>query len=241
MLTAACALLITIALLVHFFLVERPRRAQRFREEEERARSRPPPPPPSSVSESQAVAGMPGGLFLQSTFTWTRLLDEGDVVLGLHPLLLGLVGAPLTLTLREPGDEIVEGEALLGIQKEGRGLQVSAPFDGTVVETNQETVPEAGWRGVGTGGRNWIYRIRPHHPDREVPRWLLGSAAKEWTREEYREIRDYLLDRLPERRLGDAVTEEGELPLGVLTELDLSDWKVFQRRFLPPREPRREA
>lgn len=224
MLTALFATAVIAALLVHFVIVELP----------ERREARSGPSSPEAVPVSEAVEGLPGGVFLQTTFTWTRLRDNGEVFLGLHPMLLSLIGGPLEWDLLPDGQEVKRGEPLLALRRGEREFQVYSPLDGRVVEANEEVDPVRGWSGLTERRGSWIYRIRPLKAEDEVPRWLLGSRAAEWTRHQYRQIRDYLVRLLPDEGAGVAAADGGELPAGVLSQVDEAAWESFQTWFLPP-------
>lgn len=224
MLTGTFVLLAVTAMLVHYLLVDRPAEARA-----EAAR-----PQPIPIAPADAVDGVPEQVFLQSTFTWTRPRENGEIFVGLHPMLTSLVGIDYSLHLVADDTEVELGTPFLRIRRGDRELQVLAPVDGVVVEGNTDFTPLPGWRGSTVRGGSWVYRIRPRRLERETPRWLQGETASRWAHQKYREVRDFLLQTEVHQEVGSAAADGGELPSGVLGLLDAKAWSGFQETFLHP-------
>ena len=60
-------------------------------------------PPPLRAT----IQPVPAGVFLQPTWTWSRIGESGELYVGIHPMLLSLVGAPVELDCRVPGERTV--------------------------------------------------------------------------------------------------------------------------------------
>ena len=172
------------------------------------------------------------GVFVQPTWTWGRHDASGDLYLGVHPLLLGLVGAPCELETRHRGDVVAEGDPLVTVARDGRRLTVRAPMDARIERVNRRTVREARWREAGADARDWLYRLRPLRPDMPREGWMTGEAAVRWTRHRFDELRDYLQTTLADGHLGVVMADGGALPTGVLGELDQAAWSGVERRVL---------
>lgn len=216
--------ILTVAVLIaaHYFLVERRRGAV---ERAERSL-------PGLTPLSEAVRRVPRGVFLQPTFTWSRIQEDGELVLGVHPLLLGLVGAPYHIELREGEPEIKKGEPLLRVGRNGHFLTVRSPVSGRILEVNSTPSGETEWRGLHEPHGSWLYRIQPERVGAEVPTWSIADAAVDWTRDQYRHLREHLL-RLPGGAgVGVALADGGEIPSGILATLDAAAWQDLQRTFL---------
>ena len=84
-------------------------------------------PPPALRSLSETVACVPGGVFLHPTFTWGRLETDGKVTVGVHPLLLGLIGTPLRLHRRAAGEIVNKGLPFIRIGSGDKELTVRSP------------------------------------------------------------------------------------------------------------------
>jgi len=184
--------------------------------------------------EPVLVAGqqVPDGVFLQPQFTWGRFGARGEVYLGVHPMLLGLVGAPSAVAFLEVGKRIVKGEPLARLERAGRRLTVRSPVTGVVEQVNRSAEGGTRWSGSEGNDGAWLYRIQPDRVAEEVPRWFLGEQAAEWTKRRYHELRAYLQDAVASGHLGTVMADGGELPQGILAEMDESVWTGLDDRFL---------
>lgn len=226
MITALFVILVVGAMGLHYVFVERPRQAE--------AGIKPSAPKPITLAE--AMEEPPGGFFLQPTFTWTRIRENGEFFVGVHPLLLSLVGPDTTLDYVADETPLEKGDTLLRLQLGDREIQLFSPMAGQIAEVNDSFVPQTGWAGATSRGGSWLYRIRPRNAEREIPFWLLGSDASQWAHQEYREVRDFLFETLNHEEVGLSAADGGELPNGVLGQLDAEGWKAFQNRFIPDPE-----
>jgi glycine cleavage system H lipoate-binding protein len=181
---------------------------------------------------SEAAARLPWGVFLQPTFTWTRIEPDGSLLVGLHPLLLGIVGAPYDIELLDDGETVGKGEPLVRIGKSGRHLTVRSPVAGRVTEINRVVQGETDFAAVAKDGGSWLYRITPQHVGDEVPGWLIGERAVEWTRRQYDRVREHMLSLVGPGEVGAVLADGGELLTGVLGQLDAAAWEEFERSFL---------
>lgn len=229
MITALFVILALGAIGLHYLFVERPRQAE----------TGVTPSVQEPITLAEAMEELPGGFFLQSTFTWTRTRKNGEYFVGIHPLLLSLVGPDTSLEYVAEESTVEKGDRLLRLQLGDRELQLFSPMAGRIVEVNDDFVPQTGWAGATSRGGSWLYRIQPRHAEKEIPFWLLGSEASQWAHQEYREVRDFLFEATSHEEVGLSAADGGELPNGVLGELDAETWKAFQRRFIPDPEPER--
>jgi glycine cleavage system H lipoate-binding protein len=187
----------------------------------------------SPIVPLPAVAGqVPAGVFLQPTFTWSRLGGSGEVYVGVHPMLLGLVGEACALELRAPGERVGKGESLVGLSLAGRHLTVRSPLAGRVDAVNSRVSRGALWRGLEGDDGGWLYRIQSERVADEVPHWFAGEQAAEWARRRYDELRAYLHDAMTGGHLGTVMADGGELPVGILGDMDASVWAGLEDRFL---------
>lgn len=226
MLTGLFVLIVVTALTLHYFFGEKPSDA--------RTKSGLPLPRPITLGE--AVGDLPDPIFLQPTFTWTRMRKSGEVFLGVHPMLTSLIGVDYSLDLLADDAEVQKGSPLLKIRQGGRELQVFSPVKGQILEGNTDFSPLPGWEGSTLRGGSWVYRILPEGIEGEVPFWLVGDEASAWAHRQYREIRDFLFQTEKHPEVGLAAADGGELPAGIMSELEDPVWTSFQESFLPPPE-----
>jgi len=175
---------------------------------------------------------MPDGIFLQPTFTWSRLGSLGEVYLGVHPMLAGLVGEGCALGVHSQGEHVAKGERLVTLSFGGRHLTVRSPLTGRVDHVNDLGAGKTRWRDLEENDGGWLYRIQPESLAEEVPLWLVGERAAEWTRRQYNQLREYLQGAVADGRLGSVMADGGELPIGILEDMDESVWAGLEDRFL---------
>jgi len=224
MLAAAFFVTVVVALAAYHVLIERPRRVA-SRELQRRA--------PAGPARLEDVVGpVPGGVFLQNGFTWSRVVPGGAVEVGVHPMLSGLVGANPEMLLDDPGIRVERGEPFMSIGDGDRELRVRAPVTGRITARNHYPRTDAGWEGMPGSDEAWLYRVDPDDLARDVPSWMIGTQAADWTRNRYERIREHLQHAVADGDTGLALADGGEVPFGALRELDPEAWLTFQDTFL---------
>jgi glycine cleavage system H lipoate-binding protein len=185
-------------------------------------------PLPGLEPLSAAVTHLPAGVLLQPTFTWSRIQPDGHLLMGIHPLLFGLVGAPYQIDLLPAGEQLAKGAPLARIKKGSRTLTVRAPLAGRVVESNRAISGETDW----TPDAGWLYRLAPEAVLSEVPAWMMADQAREWTRQQYQRLREYLMTLAVGPEMVRTMADGGEVPTGILATLDEAAWTGFEHTFL---------
>lgn len=227
MLTGLFFIIVVTGLALHYFLNERvPRGVDQSGV-----------PVPQAIPLAETVENLPDSIFLQDSFTWTRPRKNGEIFLGLHPMITSLLGVSHSLELLSDDAEIKRGGPLLRIRQGNRQLQVFSPVDGLIVEANTDYRPQPGWTGTTMRGGIWVYRIEPGNLEEERSLWLSGEDASTWAYSRYRAIRDFLQEADQHHEVGLAAADGGEMPAGVLSEMDDPVWEAFQDSFLRPPEP----
>ncbi len=217
MLAAVFFLLVVALLTGHYFLIERPRRIAA----ESSA-------PLSALPVRELINGVPAGVFLQPTFTWGQVRSGGDVEVGVHPMLLSLLGPDAELEMRRAGERVRKGEPLMTIGNGERRLVVRSPISGSISMANATPSGATGWQI--RSDRTCL--IEPENLSVEVPTWMLGKPAVDWSRAQYGRIRDHLLETTADPATGLALADGGELPVGALNQLDAAAWADFEDEFL---------
>ncbi|MBI2072484.1 MAG: hypothetical protein HYT81_05520 [Gemmatimonadetes bacterium] len=189
-------------------------------------------PLPGLEPLSAAITHLPAGVFLQPTFTWSRIRPDGDLLVGVHPLLFGLVGAPYGLELLPNGGHLGKGAPLARITKGGRSLTVRSPVVGRIAEVNRAIAGETDWKGQNGGNASWLYRIIPEQVGREVSSWMMAEQAADWTRRQYQRLREHLSTLAVGPELVRTMADGGEVPAGILAALDDAAWARFEATFL---------
>ena len=223
MLTGFFISLIVAALAIHYLFVERPRRKKLLVT----------PALPEPLPLRDALNGLPDGGYLQPGFTWTQILDNGEVLVGIHPMLVSLVGSPYSLRVIPEGWQVAKGSPVVRIRQEGRELRIGSPVSGRIVEVNPNACMEKGWIRSSAGDSCWIYRMEAQNLFQEMPLWLDGDEARGWILERYGKIRDHVMEGATDEEVGLALADGGEMPVGILGQLPDDAWERFQDAFLP--------
>jgi len=224
MLAATFLVTVVVALGAYNLLVERPRRAVSRRREGLLVVG------PAPLEET--IGPLPGGVFLQNGFTWSRLVPDGSIEVGVNPMLMGLVGDHAELRISDPGERIERGAELAEIGTDGRSLHLRAPVAGRIKARNRYPDGRLDWNSVRDGADAWLLRIEPDDLARDVPAWMIGSEAADWTRDRYERIREHLQRSVPAGEAGMALADGGAVPVGALKDLDSVAWESFEDAFL---------
>lgn len=200
------------------------------------ARGRAPVPGHAAASRGLAprpvrAPPVPAGVFVQPSWTWCRFGETGEVYVGVHPLLLDVVGGPLSLDCRRHGATLRRGEPLVELGRGERRLTVRSPISGTVELVNYPALgSDDAFQATHSRGGSWLYRVRAGQVAEDSRDWLAGDAAASWTRRAYRDLREFVQARVPDRRLGLMMADGGDLPAGILGDMDDEVWAAVQRR-----------
>ena len=172
---------------------------------------------------------VPGGVFLQRSLTWTKIQDNGELLLGINPILLGLVGQPDEIVLQTESGSVEKGDTLIEIRKAGKSLEMKSPIKGEITQFNTELSTEVNWESTS---QNWLYKFKPLNVNEEIPNWLIAESAQTWLKEKYQQIKEFFMQNLPQTELGPALADGGDLPTGLLSEFDENTWKKFSSEFI---------
>jgi glycine cleavage system H lipoate-binding protein len=224
MLAAAFLVTVVVALGGYHLLVERPRRIQ-LEAQLGGVRAGP-------VPLTDWVASVPDGVFLQNGFTWSRVVPDGTVEVGVHPMLPGLIGDQTRYSLAETGRHFDRGDPILEIGTGERSARVRAPLSGRITARNRFVSGPLSNREPDSVDTAWLYRIQPDDLAQEVASWMIGTPATEWAQDRYGRIREYLQRAVADGEAGLALADGGEVPVGALAGLDARAWSEFETRFL---------
>jgi len=100
------------------------------------------------------------------------------------------------------------------------------------VRVNRRAADAMDWRAVERDGAPWLYRLQTERGAGEGREWLSGAAALEWARVRYHQLCAYLQDAVAASHLGAVMSDGGELPSGILGEMDEGVWAGLEQRFL---------
>ena len=178
---------------------------------------------------SRTMQDIPAGVFLQPSFTWTKIKDDGTLTLGLHPLILGLIGPPYEIELLQDKEYIEKGDPLLKVVKDGRQITIGSPVEGQVMKFNQALLGETDWEHLNM---SWLYRIKPQNVSEEIKSWQYSEDAASWMNRKFQDVKSFVFDKLAPTDVGMTMADGGDVPVGILSKLDDEEWDEFKEKFL---------
>jgi len=178
---------------------------------------------------------VPNGIYFDKTHTWTFLEKNGTVKVGIDDFMQHTTGKLTRIKMKNAGDKVNKGETFVTIAQNGKQLNICSPVSGTIKMQNEmlNTNPSAINKSPYTDG--WIYAIEPSNWLREVQFYSMADKYKEWIKNEFMRLKDFMAMALKqdELELAHIVLQDG----GVLTDnplanLDPEVWEEFQTNFI---------
>lgn len=182
-----------------------------------------------SVREPVWVAGyeVPDGLHYHPGHTWARVVEGGEVVVGIDDFAGRLLGAPAKVTLPTRGAWLRQGESGAGLAADGRVARVVSPVEGEVVAVNTQLETQPSLAKDDPYGRGWLFRVRPGDLKTSLRNLFSGRLAHRFV-EDARERLDIGLMALSQSVLQDG----GEPAPGFARHLSDEEWRRLVREFL---------
>jgi glycine cleavage system H lipoate-binding protein len=171
--------------------------------------------------------GFPLERFYHAGHGWAQPAADGLVTVGIDDFAQKLVGRPERLALPAVGAELRQGRPMSRFEIGGRGVDLTAPLDGEVVEVNQQVVDRHGLVNEDPYGAGWLLRVRPARFGANTEELLEGSAARSWMNS----MEDSLRQRMaPSFGL---LLQDGGVPVsGIARALAGADWDQLASEYL---------
>ena len=174
---------------------------------------------------------LPAGLFVHPGHTWAEILRSGSVRIGLDDFVRYALGRPDRLILRQPGEQVLQGDPLLTLERDGRQLVLKAPLSGTIESSNQILAAHPENLEQSAYGENWTYTLKPKSLGEEIGVLQVAERASSWLDAELRRLADWVGSLAPAQP--GVAMQDGGLPVsGILTQLDETACQDFQQQFL---------
>lgn len=106
--------------------------------------------------------------------TWVECADDGTLLVGLDEIARKLIGPNSSVDLPQPGGRVEANAPAFTVRKNGAGLRILAPVDGTVMESNPD-------------GDGWLVRVRPPE-GASLAHLLRGEEVAAWFQSEVERI-----------------------------------------------------
>lgn len=180
---------------------------------------------------------LPKGLYFDKTHTWAFMEQNGTVKVGIDDFLQHITGTLTRLKMKNSGDRVEKGEAILTLIQNGKQLNVYAPVSGTITEVNSILKSNASILNSSPYNEGWVYRIEPSNWSRENQLLFLADKHRQFIKTEFLRLRDFLAAALTagnENYAQLVLQDGGELVDNTLSELGPEVWEDFQTKFIDP-------
>ncbi|MEI6137790.1 MAG: hypothetical protein WCP85_00915 [Mariniphaga sp.] len=185
------------------------------------------------LNENSVVA--PKGLYFDKTHTWAFMEKNGTVKVGIDDFLQHITGTITRIKMKEAGDKVRKGEKIMTIIHDGKRLNLYAPISGVIKEQNQSLISDSWLVNSSPYADGWVYLIEPKNWTREIQFMFMGEKYKEWLRNEFSRLKDFVADSMKVNTLAYShviLQDGGELSDNVLADLGPEVWEDFQTRFI---------
>jgi glycine cleavage system H lipoate-binding protein len=188
---------------------------------------------PTVINEN--TLDIPAGLYYDKTHTWAYMDKQGYVKIGIDDFLQHVTGPFTRVEMKGSGEKIKKGEPFLTLVQDGKQLTIQAPISGTIIALNNDLLNEPDLVNQSPYDDGWIYLFKPANWQRELQLMRMSVAYKDWIRNEFYRLRDFLAVKVNTQALtyqGIALQDGGELTDRVMENLGPEVWEEFQKHFV---------
>ena len=191
---------------------------------------------PNSIFDDGSVT-IPAGLYFDKTHTWAFRKKNGIVKIGIDDFLQHITGEITRVEMKNIGDNIKKGEALLSIIRKGKLLNIYSPVSGTIKGYNKDLKDNSSLLNSDPYTNGWVYEIEPVNWGLEIQYLIMAEQYKIWLKDEFKRLKDFFANTLkinsPE--FATVVLQDGgTLKDYILADLEPEIWEEFQRKFIDP-------
>lgn len=178
---------------------------------------------------------VPKGVYFDKTHTWVFMEKNGTVRMGIDDFLLHVTGPINKIKLKEPGEKIKKGEALLSLFQKGKHLSIKSPVSGTIKFKNNLIVNNLSLLSSSPFYEGWIYEIEPSNWQKESQFFIMTDTYKTWLKNEFARLKDFFAynRQVNKSELTPLMLQDGgELKVNILAEFGPEIWEEFQTKFI---------
>jgi len=182
----------------------------------------------------QAV-NVPNGLYFDKTHTWAFMEQDGNVRIGIDDFLQHITGKLTNIKMKQSGEKVRKGETIMSIIQDGKQLNIYAPISGTILSHNELLRNDTTLLNSSPFFKGWVYQIEPTNWLREAQFMLMGEKYREWLRDEFVRLKDFMATTLNSNQLAYShvvLQDGGALSDNVLASLEPKVWEDFQTQFI---------
>lgn len=178
---------------------------------------------------------IPEGILFAKSHTWVSLFPSGKARVGVDDFVTGLLERADVTLVRDEGDLVIKGEALIVLAENGQTLTVRAPLSGKILSVNMRLEDERSLRHADLFGSGWAYTILPSRPE-EIRDLLIGNESKLWMAEELSRLHEWMTAAMASGNRPQVSVQDGGAPMpGALLQMGPDVCKRFEQQFLEAR------
>lgn len=168
---------------------------------------------------------IPAGLFLQKGHIWQQVERDGQVRMGADMLPISALGDVDYVEVAQVGEKVKVGDPIVVLSHKGKDIVLRSHTEGVVRAVNAAALDDPAGISEDPYGDGWLVKMEPMDTSKATFGAKIGSAAREWIREEFANFRD-MLANLASSGMAPATLQDGGLPAPGLSEhLDEESWK----------------
>lgn len=184
---------------------------------------------PLTLQPNKISKAIPSGVFLQPTLTWSKILDDGSLAIGVHPFLLDLIDKPSEIEVLHSEKVVNKGDTIAVIRKGDKTLHIKSPVAGSLICNKMNTVEYSNWENLC---QNCLCIMKPTNISEQIRFWFIGNEAKLWMKKKYQQIQEYLQKCSPKNGIELDIGSDKDIPIGILQHFDAIVWQNFEKKFL---------
>ncbi|MFN8255649.1 MAG: hypothetical protein U0W24_08180 [Bacteroidales bacterium] len=187
----------------------------------------------TNIDESTIMA--PGGLYFDKTHTWAYMEKSGLVKVGIDDFIPHITGTLTRVKMKNPGDAVKKGEAVITLIQNGKKLNIYSPVSGKVISQNTQLIEEPTLINQMPLTEGWVYMIEPSNWLREIKFFTMSEKYREWIKNEFIRLKEILSSSLAEKSPAFAplvLQDGGEIKDMVLLNLGPETWEDIQTHFI---------
>lgn len=181
------------------------------------------------------LLGIPKGLYFDKTHTWIYMEKDGEVKFGINDFIPKVTGDFTQINLKNPGERVRRKEPIVTLIQKGKQININSPVSGTIKEINEMLVTEPNLINNSPYNEGWVYSIEPSNWGREIRFFKMGEIYKEWIRDEFIRLKDFLVCSFAIKGLSETSVvyqEGGEIISQPLKDMSPEIWEDFQNYFI---------
>ena len=178
------------------------------------------------------IHSIPGGVFLDPTHTWARILPSGELHVGADGMVAAVLGAPDALELLAPGTRVEKGATLATLHRGDRRIALRSPVEGVIEDINLDVADHPVRLADDPFEESWLYRIRPVRLGQALRQMVIDDEASRFMSREADRLRDAVVRlSMPDSAVGQTLLDGGAPIEAMGSLLDEEAWQRLSAMF----------